>query len=262
MSEQASTRKPLTKAALVGRITAVSRVPEQQVAAVLDALAVQIKHSLGTTGTITILGLVKIEKKIVPTCPTWPPYLKVTVLPQLLPGFDDNCRRGLHTYHESPATNDRGQPVCGACGNDKIDWDRLHKRSIADVTYTIAQLRTDRFRRKWWSKNLDAAAVRHALRKGPAGIEAAVRKRVLDSVGRVYRMEDGTVQPFRDGAQTPFHGNVVYYAQHATAACCRKCIEVWHGIPRGRALTADETDYVSALLLRYVRFELPELGEE
>jgi len=23
---------------------------------------------------------------------------------------------------------------------------------------------------------------------------------------------------------------IVHYAQHATAACCRKCIEYWHGI--------------------------------
>lgn len=25
-------------------------------------------------------------------------------------------------------------------------------------------------------------------------------------------------------------GNIVFYAQHAVAACCRNCIEVWHGI--------------------------------
>ena len=49
-----------------------------------------------------------------------------------------------------------------------------------------------------------------AADKGAIGIKAAVRKRVQDSVGRVYHMDNGTVQPFRDGAQTPFRGNVIY----------------------------------------------------
>ena len=179
---------------------------------------------------------------------------------ELLPGPDGYCIQGLHTYHESPATNEHGHPVCGACGTDEIDWDRLHARDITDVDYAVAQLTTDRFRHEWWSKDLDADAVRHALRQGPIGIKDAVRKRVLASVGRVYRMKNGKVQPFREGAQTPFRGNVIYYGQHATATCCRKCIETWHGIPRGRELTPVETDYFCELLLAYVFFKLPGLG--
>ena len=260
MAKAAARKKNLTKTNLLASIATATDIPKKQVAALLVGLAAQIKQSLSTNGATTILGLVKIEKKTVPACPTWPAYIEVTVLPELLPGPDRYCARGLHTYHQSPATNKYGQPICGSCGADEIDWDRLHERDIADVEYTVAQLQTDRFRYKWWAKDLDEAAVKHALRKGPTGIKDAIRKRVHDSVGQLYRMEDGKVEPFRDGAQTPFRGNIIYYGQHATATCCRKCIEVWHGIPRGRKLTQEEITYLVDLLLVYVRFKLPELG--
>jgi hypothetical protein len=38
-----------------------------------------------------------------------------------------------------------------------------------------------------------------------------------------------------DGKQTPMRGHPVFIAQHATATCCRGCLEKWHAIPRGAA---------------------------
>ena len=61
-------KKPLTKTELFANIAAATDVPKKQVAAVLEALAAEIKKSLGNkgAGVITIPGLVKIEKKKVP----------------------------------------------------------------------------------------------------------------------------------------------------------------------------------------------------
>ena len=64
---------------------------------------------------------------------------------------------------------------------------------------------------------------------------------------------------FRDGMQTPKKGNAIFYAQHATATCCRKCIEAWHGIPREQALTNDQIGYMTQLLMHYVDKRMPEL---
>ena len=36
-----------------------------------------------------------------------------------------------------------------------------------------------------------------------------------------------------DGKQTPMRGHPVFIAQHATATCCRGCIEKWWKLPRG-----------------------------
>jgi hypothetical protein len=60
-----------------------------------------------------------------------------------------------------------------------------------------------------------------------------------------------------DGKQTPFRGHPVFVAQHATACCCRGCLEKWHRIPRGRELTMEEHAYVRAVLERWLRNETP-----
>ena len=55
-----------------------------------------------------------------------------------------------------------------------------------------------------------------------------------------------------DGKLTPFRGHPVFLAQHATACCCRGCLEKWHRIPRGRALNAEERRYIMAVLERWL----------
>lgn len=55
-----------------------------------------------------------------------------------------------------------------------------------------------------------------------------------------------------DGKQTPFRGHPVFVAQHATACCCRGCLEKWHRIPAGRALTEEEKMHVLATLERWL----------
>jgi hypothetical protein len=241
-----------TKTELLANIVAGTGLSKEQVAAVLEALAAQIKKALGNGRSVarTIIGLAQGGKK----ASAGPATVKVTVVPELLPGPDEDCIRSLHTYYMSPATNMCGNPVCGLCGKDEIDWGRLHRRDLADVAYAGAQLKTDRFRYKRWAKDLDEKALRHAARKGLTGLEEAARKRIKASVG--------PAEPFRDGNQTPFKGNIIYYGQHATATCCRKCIEVWHGIPKGRDLTEKETDYLVAVLMEYISFKLPALGTE
>ena len=51
-------------------------------------------------------------------------------------------------------------------------------------------------------------------------------------------------EPVNDGRQTPFRGHPVFVAQHATATCCRSCLEKWHQIPKGRELTGAEQRHV------------------
>ncbi len=68
MAKAAATQKPLTKSQILGNIVAATNLPKKDVAAVLDAFAEEMKKSLGKKGpgVFTALGLVKIEKKLVP----------------------------------------------------------------------------------------------------------------------------------------------------------------------------------------------------
>ena len=64
--------------------------------------------------------------------------------------------------------------------------------------------------------------------------------------------------PQNDGKQTPMKGHPVFIAQHATATCCRGCIQKWHGIEKGRALKAAEIDYVVALIMGWIERQMNE----
>jgi len=67
--------------------------------------------------------------------------------------------------------------------------------------------------------------------------------------------------PKNGGKQTPMRGHPVFIAQHATATCCRKCIQKWHGIEKGRALSGAEVDYVVALIMGWIERQIDEKGK-
>ena len=59
-----------------------------------------------------------------------------------------------------------------------------------------------------------------------------------------------------DGRQTPMRGHPVFVAQHATATCCRGCLEKWHHIPKGRELTREEQEYVVDVIMEWISREM------
>ncbi len=59
-----------------------------------------------------------------------------------------------------------------------------------------------------------------------------------------------------DGKQTPMKGHPVFIAQHATATCCRKCINKWHKFPIGTQLTQQQQDYIVDLIIRWIEQQL------
>lgn len=67
-------------------------------------------------------------------------------------------------------------------------------------------------------------------------------------------------EPHRDGKQTPWKGHPVFVAQHATATCCRGCLQKWHLIEKGRDLTAAEREYVVSVIARWLRIQMVQPG--
>lgn len=59
-----------------------------------------------------------------------------------------------------------------------------------------------------------------------------------------------------DGKQTPMRGHPVFIAQHATATCCRGCLEKWHAIPRGRGLSDEEQRYVVQVIHHWLVIQM------
>jgi exodeoxyribonuclease V alpha subunit len=70
------------------------------------------------------------------------------------------------------------------------------------------------------------------------------------------RQKLAPANPVNDGKQTPMHGHPVFKAMHATACCCRECLNKWYRIPKGQELTEDQQDRIVKLLLAWLEREL------
>lgn len=55
-----------------------------------------------------------------------------------------------------------------------------------------------------------------------------------------------------DGKQTPYRGHPTFIAQHATACCCRGCLEKWYHIPKNRPLTKSEENFCISIIMAWI----------
>lgn len=62
--------------------------------------------------------------------------------------------------------------------------------------------------------------------------------------------------PKIDGKQTPMKNHPVFIAQHATACCCRGCMEKWYHIPKTRDLTDEELDYFKQIIMKWIKSKM------
>jgi hypothetical protein len=94
----------------------------------------------------------------------------------------------------------------------------------------------------------------YARRKGRVALH--------ERTARVLAQAIGSPQHPRQGRQTPFTtDNPIHYAQHATATCCRRCLEEWHGIPPNTVLSPQTLEYLTALATRFLDYRLPDLAD-
>ena len=95
------------------------------------------------------------------------------------------------------------------------------------------RLNRDRFRRRF---RLQGRELAYLQTWGTA--------RVMEHGARFIAERLAPAEPKNDGRQTPWRNHPIFVAQHATATCCRGCLEKWHGIPKGFALTTEDQQYV------------------
>lgn len=76
---------------------------------------------------------------------------------------------------------------------------------------------------------------------------------VIEQHAREFIMERiAPSLPKNDGKQTPMKNHPVFIAQHATATCCRKCLEKWHGIKMGQELTEQQIKYIVSIIMHWL----------
>jgi hypothetical protein len=114
-----------------------------------------------------------------------------------------------------------------------------------EIDARIARIRRHRFRAKFRLSGRDRAL---AELRGSSRLRAHADELIAQRLV--------PAAPRNDGRQTPYRGHPVFVAQHATATCCRTCVERNHGIAKGRELTSDERAYVVDVICRWIESEL------
>ena len=111
-----------------------------------------------------------------------------------------------------------------------------------DLDAAFSRLAASSFRRKFRLEGRELAylqtwGLEHVLKQGRGLID----KRLAPA------------EPRNDGRQTPWRNHPVFVAQHATATCCRGCLEKTHGIEKGHALSDEERAYVMLVIERWLK---------
>lgn len=139
-------------------------------------------------------------------------------------------------------SRDTGEELSGrASGEDRTGPESPDFRELFE------RLGRSKFRSNFSLKQADKEYVRNK------GMDT-IREHAYDLIGRRLAPEEIP----NDGKQTPMCGHPVFIAQHATACCCRGCLEKWHRIPKGRGLTRKEQDYVVGVLMEWIERQMEE----
>ncbi|MCU1251143.1 MAG: hypothetical protein JWQ49_4172 [Edaphobacter sp.] len=169
------------------------------------------------------------------------------------------CEDNLHCFRLTQRQRKNGpEGRCRQCGIEPIDWSRVKRRDISDAKHTIAALQLELIRHHFWHLPLSEYAESYAIRKGRRALRGAVKHQLAKAIGSPIHPRQGRQTP----RETSEKATVVHYAQHATATCCRACLEEWHGIDNGAELTDAELGYFTDLVMLYVTTKLPNLENE
>ena len=109
----------------------------------------------------------------------------------------------------------------------------------------FARLARSKFRARF---HLAEEDLRYIAEKG---LET-IRRHATDFV----RTRLAPTQPPNDGRQTPMRGHPVFKAQHATATCCRGCLEKWWKVPRGIAIPPARQARIVDFLMAWIQREM------
>lgn len=157
------------------------------------------------------------------------------------------CSDGFHCFSQKKTSLRKfgHERACKECGVELVDWPRIHKNDLNDTNYVFKELQTEIIRHVFWHTPITRAALTKTYMRGSNQTRERAKKLLTQRIGKYNE--------FMDGRQTPMgQDELVNYAQHATATCCRKCLEAWHNIPLKNTLTNEQLDFCVELVMKYI----------
>ena len=113
------------------------------------------------------------------------------------------------------------------------------------INRILESLLKSKFRSSFYLKNKDKEYVKEK------GIET-IEKHTRDFIEK--RLAPKEIK--NDGKQTPMRGHPVFIAQHATACCCRGCLNKWHKIPKNIELSNEQKDYIVEVIMTWIKRQM------
>ena len=92
----------------------------------------------------------------------------------------------------------------------------------------------------------------HLTKKDKTYIKEKGMEKIRSHARDFVRMKLAAAEPDNDGKQTPMHGHPVFKAMHATACCCRGCLNRWYSVPLHRQLSDDQQERIVNLLMAWI----------
>ncbi|MBQ4249207.1 MAG: DUF4186 domain-containing protein [Clostridia bacterium] len=78
--------------------------------------------------------------------------------------------------------------------------------------------------------------------------------------GDFVRIKLAPAFPVNDGKQTPMRGHPVFKAMHATACCCRRCLNKWYRVPLHKELSPSAQEKIVNLLMAWIERQMKKAG--
>lgn len=116
---------------------------------------------------------------------------------------------------------------------------------MADIQSALDKLEKSKFRSSFYLTQKDR---NYYYEKG----EATIRKHAEDFV----RMKLSAAYPEKDGKQTPTSGHPAFKAMHATACCCRGCLNKWYRVPLGVELSEIQQQKIVNLIMAWINRQI------
>ena len=113
------------------------------------------------------------------------------------------------------------------------------------IPQTLESLEKSTFRSKFELSSKDRQYIQNK------GVDT-IRQHAIDFI----KTRIAPQNPKNDGKQTPMRGHPVFVAQHATATCCRGCIQKWHGLKKGKPLSDQEIQFLVELIMRWIEGQI------
>lgn len=173
-----------------------------------------------------------------------------------------SCQHGRHCVDHLRKPDKGSKPTepgsCRDCGNEvftPIDPGERIYGSLDQLVSTCRDQQHELIRAHYWTVPIDRRAYNQALRMGRDELIRKIDERVTAALSR---------NDAWSGRAASYAGDIVAYAQHASATCCRNCAAYWHGIPRDRneKPTAGQVRHAVWAATTWLDVRLPDLPRD